>query len=180
MQQLNFLFNIFFPKKHQHWDLFKVLVTSYFPVDAAAADFGYTCNSVLCLRKPCIFALLTVMHQSISSEALFATSRELTSSPLLQNSTFSSTHCSKIKNYVQKLFHRISPNSHVSKLDKSPYCSAFQSSSHPTIPKIMSLNENILNLSHPTPIFQSSPNSPNYSILQSSPSYPTIPTYHSL
>ena len=34
MQQLIFLFNIFFPKKHQHWDLFKVLVTSYFPVDA--------------------------------------------------------------------------------------------------------------------------------------------------
>ena len=44
-------------------------------------------NSVLmlCLRKPCIFALVTVVHQSISfSAALFATSRELTSSPLLQ------------------------------------------------------------------------------------------------
>ena len=43
-------------------------------------------NSVLmlCLRKPCIFALVTVVHQSISfSAALFATSRELTSSPLL-------------------------------------------------------------------------------------------------
>ena len=115
MQQLNFLFNIF-SKKASALGFVQGPRHIIFSRWCRAADFGYTCNSVLCLRKPCIFALLTVMHQSISSEALFATSRELTSSPLLQNSTFSSPHCPKTENYVQKLFHGISPNSHVSKL----------------------------------------------------------------